>query len=230
MPDAMTLHGGSFYSSSPTIGDWESFVAEDLVAYVDARYRTVPAREARGLMGHSMGGYGALRIAMKRPGVFDSVYAMSACCLFPRGAGPFAAELEQVETVEQARAAPRDWRNQLAAAAAWAPNPDAPPLYLDLPSRNGAPRPEVLAELAANAPLAMLAQHVSALSTYDALALDIGDADELLEGNRGLDMLLTRFRVEHSFEVYEGDHVNRIAARFEGTVLPFFSERLAKPD
>ena len=83
------------YASSPTTGDWESYIAEDLVAYVDSHYRTLANRAGRGLGGHSMGGYGTIRIGMKRPDVFSSLYIMSACCLmntpFPangnRGAG-----------------------------------------------------------------------------------------------------------------------------------------------
>ena len=81
MPNAYTLHKGSMYSNSPTTGDWERFVAEDLVAYMDGHYRTLANRMSRGLAGHSMGGYGALRIGMKRPDVFFSLYIMSACCL-----------------------------------------------------------------------------------------------------------------------------------------------------
>src|SRR6185295_9806735 len=72
---------GSMYSSSVTTGDWETYVAGDLVAYVDAHYRTIPNRLSRGLAGHSMGGYGAVRIGMKRPDVFSSLYLMSSCCL-----------------------------------------------------------------------------------------------------------------------------------------------------
>src|SRR6188508_2420541 len=95
-PDAFTKYSGSMYSSSPTTGDWESYIAEDLVAYVDSHYRTLANRASRGLGGHSMGGYGTIRIGMKRPDVFSSLYIMSACCLmnapFPangnRGAGP----------------------------------------------------------------------------------------------------------------------------------------------
>ena len=99
-PDGYTKHGGSMWSSSPTIGDWETYVAEDLVGYVDKNYRTLAARESRGLAGHSMGGYGTLRIGMKRPDVFVAMYPMSSCCLIDanltggnrgRGAGPGAA-------------------------------------------------------------------------------------------------------------------------------------------
>jgi enterochelin esterase-like enzyme len=62
-------------------GDWERFIAEDLVAYVDSHYRTLRARISRGLAGDRMGADGALGIAMKQPDVFSSLYIMSACCL-----------------------------------------------------------------------------------------------------------------------------------------------------
>ena len=63
LPDSKTVHNGSMYSSSLTTGDFERFVARDLVAYIDAHYRTLPNRVSRGLVGHSMGGYGATRIS-----------------------------------------------------------------------------------------------------------------------------------------------------------------------
>jgi enterochelin esterase-like enzyme len=83
-PDAMSLHNGSMYSSSVATGDWETFIARDLVSYIDSHYRTLAKRDSRGLSGHSMGGYGAFRIGMKRPDVFSVLYPMSSCCLSPR--------------------------------------------------------------------------------------------------------------------------------------------------
>jgi enterochelin esterase-like enzyme len=59
LPDSKTAHNGSMYSSSVTTGDFERFIAQDLVAYIDAHYRTIPERASRGLVGHSMGGCGA---------------------------------------------------------------------------------------------------------------------------------------------------------------------------
>src|SRR3989440_9499555 len=53
LPDSKTIHNGSMYSSSVTTGDFEQFVARDLVAYVDAHYRTITNRLGRGLAGHS---------------------------------------------------------------------------------------------------------------------------------------------------------------------------------
>jgi len=90
-PDAYTIYNGSMYSSSVTIGDWESFIADDLVSYVDSHYRTIANRDSRGLGGHSMGGYGTIRIGMKRPDVFSSMYIMSACCLLNNPRPPAAA-------------------------------------------------------------------------------------------------------------------------------------------
>ncbi len=86
LPDSKTIYGGSMYSSSVTTGDFETFIARDLVAYVDAHYRTLAARRSRGLVGHSMGGYGAARIGMKHPDVFGSLYIMSPGLLAPRTA------------------------------------------------------------------------------------------------------------------------------------------------
>jgi enterochelin esterase-like enzyme len=95
-PDANTKDQSGMYSSSAKTGDWERFIAEDLVAYTDTHYRTLAKSISRGLAGHSMGGYGALRIGMKRSDVFSSLYIMSACCLGPGNPSPdILAMLEQ---------------------------------------------------------------------------------------------------------------------------------------
>lgn len=229
MPNAMNAFGGSMYSNSVTAGDWEGYISEDLVSFMDTSYRTIPTREARGLAGHSMGGYGTLRIGMKRPDVFSAIYALSSCCLNEgtvrvRGEGPSPAEL--VTSVEEARGS-RGAQGTLARAAAWAPNPDNPPFYLDLPTQNGEVVPEVAVKWAANSPVAMLDQYVPNLKKLKAIALDIGLDDGLITSNRVLVERLNRFGIPHTFETYDGDHGNRIAERIEQYVLPFFSTHLA---
>jgi hypothetical protein len=116
----------------------------------------------------------------------------------------------------------------LARAAAWAPNPANPPLYLDLPTKSGVVQPEVAVKWAANSPVAMLDQYVPNLKKYTAIALDIGLQDGLITSNRVLVDRLNRFGVPHTFETYEGDHGNRISQRLEEKVLPFFSRHLAR--
>ncbi len=105
-------------------------------------------------------------------------------------------------------------------------NPDNPPLYLDLPTRNGEVVPDVAVKWAANSPVAMLDQHVPNLKTLKAIALDIGLQDGLITGNRLLVDRMKRFGIAHTFETYEGDHGNKVAERIEKNVLPFFSTHL----
>jgi enterochelin esterase-like enzyme len=116
----------------------------------------------------------------------------------------------------------------LASAAAWSANPKKPPLFLDLPVVDGEVQPDVVARWAANAPLTMVHQYIPQLRGYTALALDAGDMDfGIVDTVRTLDRILADYGVEHSAEVYQGDHVNRVDQRLETKVLPFFSAHLA---
>ena len=230
LPDSKTLHNGSMYSSSVTTGDFEQFIARDVVSYLDAHYRTIANRLARGLVGHSMGGYGATRIGMKHADVFGSLYIMSPCCLSPRPAGQANPEidkaLEAVKTPEDSARLPFFARAQLATAAAWSPNPKNPPLYLDLPRKGGEPQPDVLAKWAANAPLAFIDQYIGNLRQYRAISIDVGDKDGLRVDTGKLHDVLDQYGITNSFEVYQGTHTSAVAVRFQNYVLPFFSKNL----
>ena len=230
LPDSKTLHNGSMYSSSVTTGDFEQFIAHDLVAYIDAHYRTIPNRLSRGLVGHSMGGYGATRVGLKHSDVFGSLYIMSPCCLSPRPAGSANPEvekaLEAVKTPEDSAKLPFFPRAQLATAAAWSPNPNNPPLYLDLPTKDGQPQPDVLAKWAANSPLAFIDQYIRNLRQYRAIALDVGDQDGLRVDTSKLHDVLDKYGIVNTFDVYPGTHTSKVADRFQNHVMPFFSQNL----
>lgn len=230
LPDSKTVHNGSMYSSSVTTGDFEQFISHDVVAYVDAHYRTIPNRQSRGLVGHSMGGYGATRIGMRHADVFGSLYIMSPCCLSPRPAGPANPEnekaLEAVKNAEDSAKLPFFQRAQLATAAAWSPNPKNPPLYLDLPSKNGVAQPDVLAKWAANAPLAMVDQYVGSLRQYRGISIDVGDQDMLRDDSSKFHDVLDKYGIAHGFQIYPGTHTSAVADRFQNHVLKFFSQNL----
>ncbi len=230
LPDSKTVHNGSMYSSSVTTGDFEQFIAHDLVAYIDSHYRTFPNRENRGLVGHSMGGYGATRIGMKHADVFGSLYVMSPCCLSPRPARPANPEIEKaleaVKTPEDSAKLQFFARAQLASAAAWSPDPKNPPLYLDLPTKNGEPQPDVLAKWAANSPLAFIDQYINNLRRYRAIAIDVGDQDGLRVDTQKLHDVLDKYTIENSFQLYSGTHTSKVADRFQNHVMPFFSKNL----
>ena len=220
LPDAFTVYDGSMFSNSPTTGDWETFIAKDLIAYIDGHYRTIADRSARGLAGHSMGGYGTVRIGMKHPEAFSVLYAMSSCCLMndPQRLVP-GASANQPPSGALAHALS-------AQAAAWAPDTLNPPTYFDLPTKDGEIQPLIAAKWTANSPLLMVDQYVPGLKMYRAIAIDVGTKDPFLTTNTQLDQALTRLGVAHTFESYDGDHGNRITARFAAKVLPFFSANL----
>jgi S-formylglutathione hydrolase len=232
MPNAYTLYQGSMYSISATVGDWEDFIASDLVAYIDSHYRTIADRLSRGLAGHSMGGYGTLRIGIKHPEVFSSLYAMSACCLAASLSPPSPEAVKKMEAIHvPGDLAKADFitRVAFASAAAWSPDPKNPPLFLDLPEKNGEFQPGVAAKWAANAPLSLIDQNIGNIRRLHAIAFDVGSKDFLFGTGtaQALDRLLNVYEIPHTFETYDGTHVNRIGVRLETKVLPFFGTNLS---
>lgn len=255
MPDASTRLGGAFYTNSVATGNWEDFIAHDLVGSIDSRYRTIPHASSRGIAGHSMGGYGALKLAMKHPDTYGSVYSLSACCMEWSGAmspaNPAWDETVGFQTLDDVAAARHfiaangnDFKNPevprafqalvfLALSAAWSPDPGRPPFYADLlvEGRGDTRRVSEMRQAlwSANIPVAMLDQYRSNLARLRAIAFDVGSRDEFAEirdGARDFDAGLTRNGVPHRFEEYEGTHMNRIGERLETRALPFLSRAL----
>jgi S-formylglutathione hydrolase FrmB len=177
-----------------------------------------------------MGGYGASRIGMKYPDVFGSLYIMSPCCMTARAAGPVNPEtektLENVKTPADSARLPFGLRAQLASAAAWSPNPKNPPLYLDLPSKDGKVNQEVVAKWAANAPLAFIDQYIGNLRRYSAISIDVGDQDGLRAGAARMHEILDSYGIVNGFEIYTGTHTSAVSIRFQNYVIPFFAKSL----
>lgn len=228
-PDAFTLHNGSFYSNSQATGDWETFVARELVAYVDGHYRTLVNRESRGLAGHSMGGYGTFRIGMKYPDVFSAIYPMSACCALEKAEPNEAMENLVGISKEDALKLPYNQKSPLARGAAWSANAMNPPLFLDLPVKDGKQRASIAAKWMANSLLVMLDEYLPNLRKMKAIEFSVGTMDGLIQGNRDLDDALSAAGIMHTFEVFEGDHNGQVPVNFEKKVLPFFSKHLRFP-
>jgi S-formylglutathione hydrolase FrmB len=228
MPNAYTIYQGSMFSNSVTSGDWEGYVTHDLVAYIDSHYRTLANPASRGLAGHSMGGYGTIRLAMKYPDIYSSIYVLSACCLTAslNPQGKAYAEAEAAKTPEDVAKLARGPITMLAEAAAWSPNPKNPPFFFDLPVKDGKVQPTIVAKWAANAPLAIIDQYMGNLKKLHSIAIDVGDKDGLSNSNKELSRVLTDNGIANTFEIYDGDHTNHIALRVETKVLPFFSDHL----
>ena len=101
-----------------------------------------------------------------------------------------------------------------------------PPLYFDLPTKDGVPVPEIVAKYAANSPLAFVDQYIGNLKQYRAIAMDVGDQDGLRFDATKLHEVLDNYGIANSFEIYSGTHTSAVADRFQNHVMPFFSKNL----
>ncbi len=80
--DAWTRLGGSQYVDSPGTGRYHSYLCDDVVAWVDAHYRTLDSPRHRGISGKSSGGYGAMITPMLRPDLFGGLATHAGDALF----------------------------------------------------------------------------------------------------------------------------------------------------
>jgi enterochelin esterase-like enzyme len=226
VPDSDTKLGGTMYSNSVTTGDAEAYIAHDLVRYIDGHYRTIAKRESRGLVGHSMGGYGTWKIAMRFPEQWGAIYAMSACCMSPRTTT--VEQAEKLAAIPYDKAPTENFGNRasLASIAAWSPDPKNPPYYMDFGVKDGKVDPLIVAKWANNSPLAMATSHIDQLKSFRAVASDGGDKDGLTKDATTMHEQLDLYGVKNSFEVYDGNHTSRIVERFRTKVLPYFQANL----
>lgn len=241
---------GSFYVNSPITGNWEDFIAEDLIGFVDSHYRTLANRDSRGIGGHSMGGFGALNIAMHRPEVFGAVYSMSAGLFAPDGLAEsqiFATD-EQirlfVDFVEEFNSIPTgDYTTQLqqspdifalAYGLAFAPDESAP-------SGFAYPYSLVDNELVRDETVwarwesgfgnvdAEIEEYKDNLLALNRIGFDVGTYDSyawIVSGNVYFDEALTSAGIPHQFLTYDGTHISQINQRLQEFLFPFFSEIL----
>jgi Putative esterase len=80
--DAWTAYGGSQFVDSPGTGRYHSYLCEEVVPFVDARYRTLPDRAHRAISGKSSGGFGAMITPMLRPDVFGALASHAGDALY----------------------------------------------------------------------------------------------------------------------------------------------------
>lgn len=246
--------GGSFFVDSSVTGKWSEFVYKDVVNYVDSHYRTLPKRESRGIAGHSMGGFGALDLAMRHSDVFGSVFSMAPGLTNNTGIldtqmfdseihiRQFIASVAGVKDLSptQALTALRNNRNNfeitfpIAYGMAFAPLPNPP--YFDYPySLDGD-------KLVRNDTL--MAKWTSGfgnvhneindfrkeLASLNGIGLDCATNDEYQWITRGCDYYdseLTAAGINHDYTTHSGGHQNQIGTRQLSFMLPFFSLRLA---
>jgi enterochelin esterase-like enzyme len=212
--------GGSGFRSSPTIGDYETYIARELVAHIDATYRTIPQRDSRGITGCSMGGYGTVHLALTFPDVYGVAAPMSA----PVDFDPAPEDLDAFASVAQL---PKDFNEDqqylanlddprimvalyISYAAEAAPNPDKPPFYLDMPFEvvGGKLRvvPEVMAKIVAMDAVHDLERYLQQPVRLRHILFYYGTSDPVAESGRSFDRLLTTRGVDHEYVEAVGGH------------------------
>lgn len=240
MPNAGTRFLGSYYANSPVSGRWEDFIADDLVRYVDTNFRTIAKKESRGVTGHSMGGFGAIRLVMHRADVFGSAYAISPCCLDMAediGWGnPAWFEALKLKTPEETSEALRRGAFYPVAIIGFAQviSPDASkPLWVDLPIRAEGhellPVEPLYSKWREFFPVAEVARYRENLQGLAALRIDYGLDDQFAHipvATRRFTDRLAELRIPHMVEVYAGDHRRLVPERIRTIVLPFFERTL----
>lgn len=223
MPDSMTSVGGSQYLDSPGLGQYQTWIAEELPQFVADE---VSMSGRWGAVGRSSGGYGALMLAMQRPGVVQAV----AC-----HAGDMGFDLVYLPELRDAvfgfqqlgglehwverfwelkRPGPKVFAalNVLAMSCAYDPMPGRHPYPCHLPVDpvTGEVDLVAFARWRHADPLYVIDQPgaADALRALDLLWLDAGDRDEY-----GLHLGLRRFvakldarGVPHHHEEHEGGH------------------------
>jgi enterochelin esterase family protein len=190
MQSGMTKLGGSQYVNSSAIGAYEDHLVAELVPAID---RSFPTSDARGLLGKSSGGYGALVLAMRHPERFHAVACHAGDLYFPWSYGPALPALAWaaaqhggiVPWFEATLAKPKksggDVLNlsTLCACAAYLPDAAAP-LGFRVPfsERTGELDPVAWQAFCAHDPCALVNRHADALRRLRLLFLDAGLSDE----------------------------------------------------
>jgi S-formylglutathione hydrolase FrmB len=182
------------------------YLAGDLVAHVDSAYRTLGDRAHRGLMGLSMGGTGALTLALTYPGSFSATAAFSALAApFYIGPHPYRAPARQAasfDELDQAMGSPQPGRRRYGIdTALWSRyDPERAARVLQ---QSGGPLP--------------------------AIRLDVGRDDPYLDQNRALDAALTTLGVPHEYYERDGAHQWAYWRTHTAATLVWLAGQLTRP-
>jgi enterochelin esterase family protein len=224
MPDCFTYYGGSQYINSSATGDYEDYLTEEIVPFVDENFRTIRDKNSRAVMGKSSGGYGALIMALRRADVFGLACSTSGdayfeYCYLPGIAEGFRAFKGNPKALiekfwnENEKKSKHDFAalNTIGMSACYSPNPDSE-LGFDLPFdlETGEMRADVWEKWLEHDPVRLVEKSVENLKSIKLLYIDAGTKDEfaLDLGARILCKRLKDFDVPHIHEEFDDGHFN----------------------
>jgi hypothetical protein len=240
--DCWTSLGGSQFLNSPGTGRYLDYLCDEVVAFVDGRYPTLPAREHRGIAGKSSGGYGAMVAPMLRPDVFGALASHAGDALFEHCYLPDIAKATRALRDHYGGSYERFFAdfatrpafskdeddalmNVWAMAACYSAEPDGT-VTLPFDPATGRLRDQVWERWLALDPVRMAAGHAAQLRSLRGIYLDAGRHDQfrLDLGAAAFSAELAALGIEHTFELFDATH-SGIEYRYPKG-LAFLAERL----
>jgi len=245
-----TRFGGGFYVDSAVAGNWSQFVVKDVVNYIDANYRTLAKRQSRGIAGHSMGGFGALDLAMRHSNVFGSVFAMAPGLVGKKGIldtqmfeseahiKQFIASIETIknlpatELVKNLLNHPNNF--DIAYGMAFSAI-DSPPFFeypFTIEGEKLVRNDAILAKWEAGfgAVPNEVTRFKTQLKSLNGIGLDCARNDEFQWITRGCDDYYKELKaagIDLEYSLHDGFHMQNLRERTLEVMLPFLSQRLA---
>ena len=230
MPNAESSYGFSWYSNSELNGGYEDFIVNDLVKYVDSKYKTFANKDGRAVIGVSQGGYGAVKIGLLHADKFgviashsgmlylDGILTWGPLLIAENPDGFVGPHLDKFLTSAM-----------YSMCAAWSPNMTNPPFMVDVPFAfpSGAIIPDVRDRMLKHDVFTMLDTHMDDMKSLNGVFIDCGDQDEL--GMTGIVdafcMKMNAMGVEHTYETFNGGHFDNMYSRLERS-LTFTSQKM----
>jgi len=246
VPDCFTSLGGSQYMDSPAVGDYETHIADELVGYIDSKYRTTGTVGGRAVMGKSSGGIGALRLAMRHPDLFGHAVSHSGDMLFEacyttdflksaavlhRFKGGFAGFYKEFRAARDKYSFPFELINIAGMSACYSPSKSRIGFDLPFDEKTGETIDEVFGRWLAHDPVRMAPLHQGALKGLTTLFFDAGRKDEffLQLGARKFSQVLKGLKIKHTYEEHEKGHFDmkeRLDAGFAALAKGFKKARV----
>ena len=223
LPDCFTRYGGSQYLNSTATGRYEDYLTQEIVTFVDAKFRTIADKNSRAVMGKSSGGYGALVCALRHANTFGLCASTSGDCYFEHCYLPDIPKayrsikgnpqkfLEKFFGEEKKNKNDFPALNIIGMSACYSPN-DATNLGFDLPFdlQTGELRADVWQRWLAHDPVRLAEKYVEDLKSLKLLFLDAGMRDEFFLdlGAKILSEKLKKLDVPHVHEEFDDGHFN----------------------
>jgi len=222
VPDGWSRWGCGQWVDSPVTGKFEQYVLHDVIPYVDATYRTIPAARSRGVFGFSSGGFGAWNLASRHPEVFGAMAVLSADCYLDM-THKFILYKYLDSIWPAAPSGPVEgntWSDIVYDySATYSPNPDNPPYHVDLPVSfpNGELVQEVWDRWLSFDPVVNVHKRLDSLRKLSGILLDVGVHDDynLHWGHRLLSHYLTAAGIRHEHRENPGNHGGRSRERWQ---------------